>query len=172
MVVSTKNLSAPADGKVAAAAVAQLSLPRLYALRVGYLVLGGGLAVVKWPLFFHRDTPWTLTEGVVNCMLAALSLLALLGLRYPVAMLPVLLFECSWKVIWLSVVALPLWTSHNPDPATLATTYSVLVVVIIFAVIPWRYVYSQYVTGRGDRWRSDRPRPLDHGSRLEVESDL
>jgi hypothetical protein len=24
-------------------------------LRVGYLVLGGGLALVKWPLFFHRD---------------------------------------------------------------------------------------------------------------------
>jgi len=33
--------------------VTELSLPRLYALRVGYLVLGGGLALVKWPLFFQ-----------------------------------------------------------------------------------------------------------------------
>ena len=39
--------------------------------------------------------------------------------------------------------------------------YSVLVVVIIFAVIPWRYVYSQYVTRRGDRWRSDPSRPVE-----------
>jgi hypothetical protein len=28
-----------------------LSLRRLYVLRFGYLVMGGGLAVVKWPSF-------------------------------------------------------------------------------------------------------------------------
>jgi hypothetical protein len=169
MVVQTDNTSRQ-DEERDSAAVDRLSLPRLYALRVGYLVLG--LALVKWPLFFHRDTPWTLTEGVVNCLLAALSLLAFLGLRYPVRMLPVLLFECSWKVIWLSVVALPLWIAHKLDPATLQTTYSVLVVVIIFAVIPWRYVYSQYVTRRGDRWRSDPSRPVERVSRLGVEENL
>src|SRR6185312_4747157 len=127
MVVESINTLAPPRGRVRAA-VAELSLRRLYALRVGYLILGGGLALVKWPLFFHRDIPWTLTEGVVNCLLTALSLLAFLGLRYPVQLLPVLLFECLWKVIWLTVVALPLWTSHKIDPATRQTTYSVLVV--------------------------------------------
>jgi hypothetical protein len=171
MVVQTTNALAPPRGRVRAA-VAELSLPRLYALRVGYLVLGGGLALVKWPLFFHRDTPWTLTEGVVNCLLTALSLLAFLGLRYPVQMLPVLLFECLWKVIWLTVVPLPLWASHKLDPATLQTTYSVLVVVIIFAVIPWRYVYSQYVTRRGDRWRSEPAPPVERRSSPRAESQL
>jgi hypothetical protein len=122
VVVQTNSASAPTNGKVRDA-VAQLSLRRLYALRVGYLVLGGGLALVKWPLFFHRDTPWTLTEGVVNCLLAAMSLLAFLGLRYPVRMLPVLLFECTWKVIWLSVVACrygpPMnWTPPHSRPPT------------------------------------------------------
>ena len=53
---------------------------RLYLLRVGYLVFGGGLAVVKWPMLLHRDQ-WTLTQGVIDCMLIALSGLALLGLR-------------------------------------------------------------------------------------------
>jgi hypothetical protein len=170
MVVQPDNLSTRAGGKVTLAAT-QLSLPRLYALRVGYLVLGLGLALVKWPLFFHRDTR-TLTEEVVNCLLTALSLLAFLGLRYPVEMLPVLLFECLWKVIWLLVVPLPLWASHRLDPATLQTTYSVLVVVIIFAVIPWRYVYSKYVTRRGDRWRSAPSAPVEHGSSPRVESHL
>jgi hypothetical protein len=26
-------------------------------------------------------------------------------------------------------------------------------VVIILAVVPWRYVWQQYVTAKGDRWR-------------------
>jgi hypothetical protein len=34
-----------------------------------------------------------------------MSLLAFLELRYPVRLLPILLFECAWKLIWLAVVA-------------------------------------------------------------------
>ena len=40
-------------------------------------------------------------EGVETCMLVALSLLAVLGLRYPMKMLPILLFEIGWKFIWV-----------------------------------------------------------------------
>ena len=58
-------------------AVAQLSLPRIYLMRVGYLIMAGGLAVVKWPAIVHH-AQWTLMEGVVNCMLVALSVLAFL----------------------------------------------------------------------------------------------
>ena len=31
---------------------------------------------------------------------------------------------------------------------------SALAVLIVLAVIPWRYVFSQYVSKQGDRWRS------------------
>ncbi len=133
---------------------------RLYLLRVGYLILGGGLAVVKWPAMIHHDRPWTLMLGVVNSMLVALSLLALLGIRYPVRMLPVLLFESAWKLIWLAVVALPQWAGHRLDPATRETAVECLWVVIILAVIPWRYVWDRYLRERGDRWRPVRSGPL------------
>ena len=55
--------------------------------------------------------------GVVTSMLVAMSVLALLGLRYPVQMLPILLFEAAWKVFWLTAVALPLWLNHQMDRA-------------------------------------------------------
>ena len=58
--------------------VAPLSPARLNVLRVGYLIVGVGLAVVKWPELLHHDR-WALMEGVVNCMLVAVSALALLG---------------------------------------------------------------------------------------------
>ena len=64
------------------------------------------------------DKPWGLAEGTVECMLVAMSVLALLGLRYPQRMLPILLFEVAWKLIWLGVVAVPLWLDDKLAGAT------------------------------------------------------
>jgi hypothetical protein len=134
-------------------AATPVSLRRLYALRAGYLFVGVGLALTKWPLFFQGDRPWPLMTGVVTCMLTAMSLLALLGVRYPLAMLPVLLFESAWKLIWFAAVALPLWRSGQIDAATQEVVITCSLVVVVLAVIPWRYVVAEYVTKRGDRWR-------------------
>jgi len=132
---------------------AELPLWRLHVLRLGYLVLGGGLVVYKWPLLFDHDEPWPPMTSVVTCVLVGMSVLALLGLRYPVRMLPILLFEVVWKLIWLAVVALPLWLDNQMDADLRAVADEVLWVVVILAVIPWPYVYSNYVARRGDRWR-------------------
>jgi hypothetical protein len=142
-----------ADRKTAADT---LSVRRLNVMRIGYLVMGAGLAVTKWPLLFNRSEPWPLYEGVSTYILVAMGLLAFLGLRYPVKMLPILLFESAWKLLWLGAVALPLWTAGQMDPATMEVAGALLWVVIILAVIPWRYVVRQYVTKQGDPWRSRR----------------
>jgi hypothetical protein len=126
---------------------------RRYVMRLGYLVLGGGLLVYKWPLLFHHDKPWPVMTSVVICMLVAMSILALLGLRYPVQMLPILLFEVTWKLLWLAVVAMPEWLNHQMDADTRETTSEVLWVVVILAAVPWRYVYSNYLVRRAERWR-------------------
>ena len=134
---------------------AQVSLWQLNLVRVGYLVMGGGLAVVKWPLLFNHG-PWELKDGTVECMLVAMSILALMGLRYPVRMLPILLFEVAWKLIWLAVIAVPLWSDDKLDVATRDQTNRLLWVVLIIAVIPWRYVLAQFVMAPGDPWRRRR----------------
>jgi hypothetical protein len=131
-----------------------VSVPRLYFLRLGYLVIAVGIVLTKWPLLIHHPDPWPLFEGVETCMLVALSLLWFLGVRYPLQMLPVLLFELAWKIIWTAVVVLPLWRADQLDPATLQVFYACLVVLIVLAVIPWRYVTTHYVTKQGDPWRS------------------
>jgi hypothetical protein len=146
------------DDRRSTTVAARVSLPRLYLLRLGYLVVAVGLAVTKWPLLINHDVPSPLMEGVVTCMLVALSLLSFLGLRYPLQMLPILLFELAWKFIWVAVVALPLWAANQLDPATLNVFYSCLVVLIVLAVIPWRYVVRQYVTKHGDRWHPHKLR--------------
>jgi hypothetical protein len=82
-----------------------------------------------------------------------MSILALLGLRYPVKMLPILLFESLWKLTWLGVVALPKLLGGGLDAATTVEFTNILFVVVILAVIPWGYVVRQYLAAPGDRWR-------------------
>ncbi|SDG05206.1 hypothetical protein SAMN05660662_0161 [Blastococcus aurantiacus] len=149
MTVTPTKLTRAADRGV----VADLPLWRLNAMRVGYAVMGVGLAIVKWPLVIGYDSSTPLFEGVVHILLTAMGLLALLGLRYPVRLLPILLFEALWKLIWLPVVALPAVVAGDADAAMSDVIASCSIVVIIVAVVPWRYVWQRYVTAKGDRWR-------------------
>jgi hypothetical protein len=130
----------------------ELSVFRLNLMRAGYAFMAVGLFVVKWPLLPDAKT-LPLYEGVVVCMLTAMSLLWLVGLRYPVKLIPLLLFESAWKLIWLGLVALPKARSGDLDAATSTVMVNCLFVVVPLAVIPWSYVWRTYVTETGDRWR-------------------
>lgn len=134
-----------------------VSLLQLYLLRAGYLLLVVGLGTSVWPPMLQHQ-PWTLTlspfQGVGNSMLAAMPILALLGIRYPLKMLPLLFFEISWKAIWLAMVAVTLWLSHSPiDPNVSQTITACLMVVIYPIIMPWRYVFATFALQPGDRWR-------------------
>ncbi|NRR31380.1 hypothetical protein HSX11_14460 [Oxalobacteraceae bacterium] len=132
----------------------EVSLFRLYVLRAMYLLIVVGLGIVLWPGIIHPSHPWALKEGVVICMLGAFSALCVLGLRYPLQMLPVLMWELLWKGMWLSLVALPLWRADQLDGATMTTAIDCLVVVIVPFVIPWGYVAKHYFKKPGERWRA------------------
>ena len=130
----------------------ELSTRRRNVMRLGYTFMGVGLVIVKWPLLLDASA-LPVPEGVVTCLLTAMSLLAFLGLRYPVRMLPILLFEVAWKVIWIVAVAGPHLAADDIDAATSSVLFNCSLVVIVAAVIPWRYVGKRYVRAPGDAWR-------------------
>jgi hypothetical protein len=135
----------------------EVSLLYLYLLRAAYLILVVGLATSVWPAMIAHET-WPLTLGpwrsVGNSLIAALPILAIFGLRYPIKMLPLLIYEATWKSIWLLAVALPIWMSHAPiDDALAATIRACLIGPAFYLVIPWRYAYASFVQQAGDRWK-------------------
>ena len=81
-----------------------VTLIRLYILRAMYLLLVVGLGAMIVPEIV-RHAP--LSRGVIASLLGALWALAFLGLRYPLEMLPLLLFEFAWKLIWTISYGLP-----------------------------------------------------------------
>jgi hypothetical protein len=142
--------------RLASAAPHDVPTWRLHALRAMYALVVIGLATVVWPQFFHRTQAWPLAAGVKSCMMVSFSLLSLLGLRYPLQMLPVLLWELLWKIVWFSAIAAPLWLSGRMDEGTLATAIECSVVVLIALAIPWGYVFDHYVRKQGERWSAAR----------------
>lgn len=131
----------------------EISVFRLYLLRAAYLLLSVGLGLTIWPTILDPGHSWALPNGIVASMLGAIGLVALLGLRYPLQMLPLLFFEIAWKAIWLLRVALPLWFAHRIDAATAETVKACLMVAIFPAILPWDHVFRTYVTKAGEPWR-------------------
>ena len=129
----------------------ELSRLRLYIMRAVYLLIGLGEGSQVIPaLFVHEPT----ARGVIPSLLSGLALLCLLGLRYPTKMLPLLLFEFTWKYIWFFAFGLPQYLSGQTPP-TFADDFKAITVgvVIMPFVIPWGFVWRHYVKEAGDRWR-------------------
>ncbi|MGD9933044.1 MAG: hypothetical protein AB7T37_04925 [Dehalococcoidia bacterium] len=132
------------------------SLPtyRLNIMRAGYLLMAVGLAAVKWPIFLGGDAAsLPVFEGVVAALLASMSLFAFLALRYPRQLLPLLVFESVWKLVWLTAVAIPNLIAGDLSDEMRGVLFNVLLVVVILAVTPWDYVWKYYVRAPGDPWR-------------------
>jgi len=145
--------SSPPEAAAELQAAAPLTLPvfRLNLMRGGYLLMAVGLAVVKWPLLLHAAS-LPANDGAMLCILTAVSLLAFLGLRYPIAMLPILMFEVLWKVLWFAIVALPHLIANDFDAPTESLLFKNLFVIPIIAVTPWDFVWKRFVTTHGERW--------------------
>jgi hypothetical protein len=148
-------MSATPATQIAATTPIDEDLPtrRLNVMRFGYAFMGVGLAIVKWPVLIQNAHSLPVMEGVVACLLTAMSLLAFLGLRYPVQMLPILLFEATWKLIWIAAIAIPHLISDDLNTAMREVLVNCSFVVLILAVIPWRYTWKRYVRTPGDAWR-------------------
>jgi hypothetical protein len=68
-------------------------------------------------------------------------------------MLPVLLFETMWKLVWLGLVALPNAETGTLDQAMTDVLVNCSLVILIIAVTPWRSVWARFVLSPGERWR-------------------
>ncbi len=121
--------------------VKPLSPLRYRLLQLVYLIIAAGLAFALWPQLLAPGQNWPLMSGVVKSMLAAMSLLAIFGLFRPVEMLPLLLFEVSWKLIWLLRMALPLWQAERLDGDTTQTIVECALILPIMMLIPWDHLW-------------------------------
>jgi hypothetical protein len=141
--------AATVSPSVAAPVESEVSFARLYVLRAMYLliVIGGGIVFLP-QLIGHEPA----ARGVIQSMLAGMWLLACFGLRYPLQMLPILLFELAWKAVWLIDYGLPQWRAGVHTAQFTADFKAIAMGVILIPIIPWGYVFQHYLKKPGARW--------------------
>ena len=79
---------------------------RLYLLRFGYLLTIVLVGANAWPALINHQGPWDPLVGAGWCLYAAMSALAVVGMRYPLKMLPVLFHQMLYKAIWLVAIGI------------------------------------------------------------------
>ncbi|MCP8883666.1 hypothetical protein NIM87_09170 [Devosia sp. XJ19-1] len=130
----------------------QPSVIRLNLLRTCYALMFVGLGITVWPQVLVGAADQPLMTGAVNALLAGLGLTCGLGLMTPLRMLPLLIFEVVWKLIWSVSVALPLWQSGRFTPAAGDILFAVAFAVPFVLIIPWGYAMRSCT--RVEPWRS------------------
>jgi hypothetical protein len=147
MASTAASVSQPAPGE----AEREVSLARLHVLRATYALLVVGIGAMILPVMIGHEP---LARGVIPSLIGAIGLLALIGLKHPLTMLPLLLFEFTWKALWLLVFGLPQYLAGQTPPTFAEDFANILFgVVLMPLVIPWGYVWRRYVKAPGARWR-------------------
>lgn len=128
---------------------------RLTLLRGMYLLIAVGLGATIWPSIIAPTDSIANEGSVISSLLGALAIVAALGIRYPLQMLPILLFELLWKLIWVVAFALRMWLDTGLDDYAAQTLFACLMgVVLVPIVLPWRYVFTHYVRASAEPWLS------------------
>lgn len=120
----------------------------IYLLRLLYVLMFLVLGRETWTQILTHRGPWQPMDAVAWCVWTGFATLAGLGIVRPLKMLPIVLLEIFYKVLWLAIVAYPLWAKGalEGSPAAAVTTPFLWVILPIVAM-PWGYAFRTYVYG-------------------------
>jgi hypothetical protein len=122
-------------------------VPRIniYLLRLVYLLMFFVLGKQTWTRILTHQGNWDPADAVAWCVWTAFATLAGLGIFHPLKMLPILLLEVFYKVLWLVVVAFPLWSKGTlAGSRAEGTTMAFLWVILPIVAMPWGYVFGGF----------------------------
>ncbi len=121
-------------------------------LRVFFLLVVVFVGYDAVGYLLRYEPPAGHVQAAAFSMWAAFAVMGVLGFLHPLRMLPLVAFDIVYKVIWLGVVAWPLWSTGRlaGSPAE-EMTGAFLWVVLPAAAMPWRYAFHTLIRGRNAR---------------------
>jgi hypothetical protein len=121
-----------------------VALWRVNVIRFIFLLMALIMGSAVWQQLLFNWAGWDEWKGVAKSMLAALALMSLLGVRYPMQMLPLMLFEMAWKTVFILFIFGRHWMAGAVPPDIEGVFWECIGIVIMFFVVPWRYISARY----------------------------
>ncbi len=82
--------------------------------------------------------------GIIGSVFFAFGVLSVLGLRFPLRFVPVLLLQLVYKLAWLIGVAIPLFLQGRlPEGEVPTVIIFVITVALDLVAIPFRYLFAR-----------------------------
>lgn len=118
----------------------------IYLMRLLYILMLLFLGKDSWTHILTHEGAWAPDDAMAWSVWAAFATLGVLGILQPVKMIPLLLLEVFYKVLWLVLVAYPLWKVDGLTGSPVeGQTYAFLWVALPIVAIPWGYAFRSYV---------------------------
>jgi hypothetical protein len=129
----------------------EVSLVQLSILRAGYLFFAVDGFLVTLPLLIDHDPT---NRGMILGIKGGLWIMGIIGVRYPLKMLPIFIFEFVWKTIWLIAFGLPQWMSGVGSPRLRVDMLEIGgPALLALLLLPWGHIWRHYVKEPAERWR-------------------
>lgn len=118
----------------------------IYLLRALYTLMTVFVGKEAWTYLLTHEGGWNPLEAVSWCVWAAFSALAVLGVVHPVKMIPIVLLEILYKLLWLTLVAYPLWSKGQLQGSSAEDlTHAFLWAFLPVVAVPWGHVWKTFI---------------------------
>jgi hypothetical protein len=84
----------------------------------------------------------------------ALALMSLWGVRYPMQMLPLMIYEIASKTIWIILIAGRAWMADKWTSDIEGLFYDCIGIIIAYFIVRRHYVWVRYVVQRMEPLRA------------------
>ena len=119
----------------------------IYLLRLLFALTFVFVGMSSWAAIAFFEGTWEPVRAVAFCAWAAYGTICFLGLIKPLKLLPIVLFQIFYKVLWLAIVAYPLWINDKLAGSTAEEmAYAFLWVPLAIVAMPWRYFFRQFIS--------------------------
>ena len=121
----------------------------IYLLKLLFTLMFFFLTYDSWSHIFHHTGHWDPANSAAWFMWGSCSVIAVIGIRRPLKMLPIVLFEIVYKTAWLIVVAYPLYQRNElAGTPTEGMAHNFMLVILPIVAMPWRYFFRTYIVDK------------------------
>ena len=118
---------------------------QIYLLRLVFALTFLFIGMFSWTTIATHEGGWKPVNAVAFSVWAAYSALSFFGILKPLKMLPIIALQVFYKIIWLTIVAYPLWASGKlagSDAEQMAKDFMWVILPIV--AMPWRYFFGSF----------------------------